>query len=1069
LLWDAATGRSLGGPLRHDAAVRAMTFSPDGRTVLTGGEDGTARFWDAATGKPQGEPLQTGGPVWGVFFSPGAGKTILTTDKTTGRLWDVASRRPIGVPLPNEGEPVVWPPLFSPDGRVLATRSDSDTVVHLWKTATGKRIGQPLSFKEDAAITSQVMIDVLAFSPDGRVFLVGCSGRWTAHLLDTATGTAIETSETLTPRAAFSPDGKVLASACDDGTMRLFEAATGKLLGEPLQPLGSPRPLAVSVMVFSPDGKTLLTGSYDNTAQLWNAATGGPISGPLRHEGSEYALGGAYRVSLAPNNPRGISSVGFSANGALAMTAGQDQAIRFWNAATGEPVAPPLRHRGPVSGLRFSPDRAIGVSQTAEGSGWFWETATGRPLALLPEHQGPYQVQGFCAGGRTVLTSGREGFLHLLEVPITGTDDTRLPHDGVMSVAFSPDGRTALTGGTDSMARKWEAPGGKPIGTPLRHDLVVNQVAFSPDGRTLVTATADQGVHFWEAATGKAFGEPPPKQGTPYNFTFAANAILFRNQAEAAQLWDLGTGKPAGPPLPHPRLWARAASPNGRTMLTAGVDGTAQLWNGITGQRIGPPLQHEGMVTFMTFSPDGRMALTGSMDHTARRWDAATGNPIGQPLQHPGGVAGIAFSPDGKTILTGCQDLAARFWDAATGAPLGPRLADEAYSLPHQDYVWTVAFSPDGRVALTGTKGQTYYLWEVATRKSIGALRHDGPITSWAFSPDGRLLLTGSSDTTARLWDTATGKVVGPPLLHRGAVDALAFSPTGRTVLTGGSNDVAHLRPVPEPMTGEAADILAWVEGLTGMELDTDEVVRWLDAAAWEEHRLGLRQRARELAWPAEELRLGKVAAPDLSKVKPALDDNFADAKSGFQGAEDKGDGWVMGYENGKYVIHTEMEEKGSYACWPCPGQFPGVACQVVGRTFGQHDQDGWGLFLWNEDERAVAVKLSRDGTVGVGRCPALSRSFPVREMGPIHHAAIKPGDEANRLLVVLRGQILEVYVNGVAVCQPIVLPQDITPVGISLAALPQKKGARVEFQRLTIWPSDALPSPTSAKEPATK
>jgi WD40 repeat protein len=846
LLWDAATGRSLGGPLRHDAALRAMTFSPDGRTVLTGGEDGSARFWDAATGKPQGEPLQTGGPVWGVFFSPADGKTILTTDKTTGRLWDGTTRQPIGVPLPSEGEPTVWPPLFSPDGRVLATRSDSNTVVHLWETATGRQIGQPISFAAGAGISSLTMIDFLAFSPDSRVFLLGCSGQRTGLLLETATGKAIETPVTLTPGSGatpFSPDGKTLASTCADGTTRLFEAATGKPLGKPLQPLGIPRPFALSAMVFSPDGKTLLTGSWDNTAQLWNAATGDPITGPLRHEGGGYAVGGAFRVNLAPNNPRGISAGAFIENGSVVMTAGQDQAIRFWNAATGELVAPPLRHRGPISGFRLSPDRTIGVSQTAEGSGWFWETETGRPLALLPEHQGPYQVQGFCAGGRALLTSGRDGFLRLLEVPTAGRDEIRLPHGGVTSVAFSPDGRTTLTGGTDGTARLWDAQSGKLFGAPFQHTAQVTRVAFSPDGRIILTATSDQGVNFWEAATGKRFGEPPPKHGFPAmltTFSFAGNAVLFRNQPEAVQLWDLKTGKPAGPPLHHSRLRTMAASPDGRTVLTAGLDGTVQLWNGITGQTIGPPLKHDAIITFMTFSPDGRIALTGSYDRTARRWDAATGNPIGQPLKHQGGVAAVTFSPDGKMILTGCEDQSAQFWDAATGAPLGARL-------PHEDYVWTAAFSPDGRCALTGTKGQTYYLWDVATQKPIGTpFRHDGPITSAAFSPDGDMVLTGSTDSTARLWDTATGKPIGPPLLHGGSVDAVAFSPRGRTVLTGGQNDGAHLRPVPAPLTGETTDVRFWVEGLTGMKLDPDDVVRWLDAAAWEERRQGLRQRAGE-------------------------------------------------------------------------------------------------------------------------------------------------------------------------------------------------------------------------------
>jgi WD40 repeat protein len=851
-LWDAATGQPIGAPLRQPTAVGAMTFTADSRKVLTGGTDGTVRFWDTATGNPLGGPVQTGGPVVKLLASPD-GKTILTGDDAHARLWDAATRQPIGPPLPNDA--YVWPSLFSPDGRFLATRSAGATTVTLWETATGKQIGQPLSFGQSPSCLT--LIVYLAFSPDSRLLLVGCSFGRSGQLLEAATGKVIETPVALSPQliasgyalgpnvrstAAFSPDGRTLATTCADGSTRLFEAATGKQLGKALQAPGSPRPPGVSFALFSPDGKTLLTGSGDNTAQLWNAATGEPIGWPLRHEGTSYPVSPGPGAGVLP---RGVFAGEFSADGQIVMTAGQDRAIRFWSAATGAPLFRPLRHHGPLTGLRLSADRRLGASETAAGSGWLWETATGRPLRLLPPHQGPCEVRGFCAGGQTLLTSSRDGSLRLLEVPSAWADSTRLPlQELVTSVAFSPDGNIVLAGGTDGTARQWEAANGKPLGIPLRHNGAVTQVAFSPDARTILTATFDQGVNFWDVATGKRMGSPPPKHGFPATvttFSIGGNAVLFRNQAEAVQLWDLTTGKPAGPPLHHSRLRTMALSPNGRTALTGGVDGSVQLWDAVSGQPIGPRQRHESIITFATFSPDGRTALTGSFDKTARLWDTANGNPVGEPLQHPGGVAGLAFSPDGKTFLTGCQDMSARFWDAATGAPLGPRLADEERSLPHEDYVWTVAFSPDGRFALTGTKGQALYLWEVATRKPIGTLRHDGAITGAAFSPDSNLLLTGSADATARLWDTATGKPVGPPLPHGGPVDAVAFSPTRRVVLTGGKDFAAHLWPVPEAVPGRPEDAVLWAEVQTGMELDADGVVRWLDALTWQQRRTRLK------------------------------------------------------------------------------------------------------------------------------------------------------------------------------------------------------------------------------------
>ena len=164
--------------------------------------------------------------------------------------------------------------------------------------------------------------------------------------------------------------------------------------------------------------------------------------------------------------------------------------------------------------------------------------------------------------------------------PSSPTRKAVLSHESpVDAAAFSPDGRTVLTGGDYQTARLWDAATGLPIGQPLRDDGTVFAVAYSPDGKTLLTGGRNQTV----------------------------------------RLWDMATGQPIGSPFRHAD-WVMAVGfhPDGKAVLTGSGDKTARLWDMATGRPIGPPLVHQGRVSAVAFSPDGKAILTGSNDGTAR-------------------------------------------------------------------------------------------------------------------------------------------------------------------------------------------------------------------------------------------------------------------------------------------------------------------------------------------------------------------------------------------------------------------------------------------------------------------
>jgi WD40 repeat protein len=856
-LWDAATGQPIGQPLRHFApsTIRAVTFSPDGKTFLTGGGDvsGAARLWDAATGKPRGEPLPHPGPVRAVAFSPD-GRTVLTGSSDSGmslgeaRLWDAATGQHLGKPLPQPGG--VHAVAFSPDGKTFLTGSGAGA--QLWEAATGQPLGQPLRGDSGSGVHA------VAFSPDGKKILTGTAWRnatfikYEARLWDAETGKLIGQPlphQGRVTAVAFVPDSKTVLIVSEK-TVRLWDMATGKPIGEPLAHKDP-----VTGVAFSPDGKTLLTGAGDPTksytvlaerageARLWDLATGQPIGQPLRRpdpvlavafspDGKTIVTAGEASAQLwdaATGQPRAQSlqhweravllAVDYSPDGKTVLTGsgaagGRTGEGRLWDAATGQPIGESLAHDWWVNGVAFSPDGKTAWTAGGHKPLQRWDAATGKPIGKpLTPSWGP--TVAISPDGKTFLTGGGAAGAHLWESatgkPLGRAQQEGLGHDGF--AAFSPDSRTVLASsqgprvrGSLGKVQLAEADTGAWIDVPLEHPEEVFAAAFSPDGRTILTGggslhAAPRGdARLWEAAPGPPRGRPfarevsrlicPPDlvafspDGRTI-LTVSRQSGMNPEQNKVVQLWDAATGMLRGEPHWHcDEATAVAFSPDSKTVLALSQlpkRYTACLLDVATCLPRGEPLKHEGDILAVAYGPDGKAVLTGSTDKTARLWDAVTGQPIGEPLPHPDEVSRVAYSPDGKTAATASQDGkdgTARLWAIPAGKPVGEPLR-------HDGAINALAFNPAGGTVLTASADRTARLWDAATGRLVTTIQHQGEVLQATFSRDGKVFLTVSTDRTVRVWDGATGAPVSPPLPHQDTVHAAAFSPDGRVVLTG--------------------------------------------------------------------------------------------------------------------------------------------------------------------------------------------------------------------------------------------------------------------------------------------
>jgi WD40 repeat protein len=447
ILWDIRTNEEVRRFTGSGSAITSLAFLPDGKTLVVVPMHGPVCCYDVQTGKLRAR-LSEPNTSWSTMAITRDGTIAAITGSSRVSLYSTESGRELaritGVHSAMEAM------RFSPDGKTLAINEGH--VIRRFDVATQKDLDTPESHRASELSA--------AWSPDSRhVVSVGNDG--SMRFWDAATGRRFFCShqESVIERVAFSPDGKSVIGVAWGAAepIRLFDFPAGR---ERLRFGGKEQPLIPRSISFAPDGKTVATDDSDTTIARWDAATGEPLQS-IRTDRDPFLPGDDKRViTTACHSPDGrhlAALVWYWRAGLLC-----DARLRVWDTVSGDELPALDGQESPGLGwemntrLVFTPDGRTVAALDASGSIHLWETATGQTRRTIQLEKGRRTGVTISADGRH-LAAAVDMVVHVWDIT-TGREVRRLHgHTGrLYGLAFSPDGRRLLTWSSDMTALVWD-------------------------------------------------------------------------------------------------------------------------------------------------------------------------------------------------------------------------------------------------------------------------------------------------------------------------------------------------------------------------------------------------------------------------------------------------------------------------------------------------------------------------------------------------------------------------------------------------------------------------------------
>jgi WD40 repeat protein len=435
---DAETGQERSTLHGHRGGITALAYGPGGAWLASAGADGFIRVWDVRTRDERLAIKHV--ECRDIAFSPDGRFLASAHDGGDVVLWDAVSGRKLAGLKGHAG--AVSSVAFSTDGKVLAS-AGKDKTVRAWNL-DARKLSPRMTLKSDLGCIGPVV-----GSPDGRTLAVaevaydspGTIALWDVR--ERRVRATLEGHERGVASLAYSPDGNVLASSSADLTIRLWNAKTGKPLGE----LATTE--VASQLAFSPDGSLLASVTEDKVLTIWDAASRTELGRLGDFRGHIYAMA-------------------FSRDGRLLAVGGGDRdgrkdsfgEVKVFDVAGRELIADLTGHGASVLALAFAPDGTTLVSGGVDATVRVWDVIGGTSRLALGGFPDCIRALGVSPDGRTVAVAGRpDGMVTLFDAESGGERARLVGHTRqVLGMTFSSDGGTLATASLDTTVKLWDIP-----------------------------------------------------------------------------------------------------------------------------------------------------------------------------------------------------------------------------------------------------------------------------------------------------------------------------------------------------------------------------------------------------------------------------------------------------------------------------------------------------------------------------------------------------------------------------------------------------------------------------------